>query len=171
MPTALSARFSRARTINEAEGWIQNVNQTLVQQTLTNYQTQVTNYVNAQKPDATVGDVLGTQTIIQENRPILLGTLPYTRITTGAKFQMVPDKPALEVPVQRVCERHRPRLRQPVHQLQARAHRALRGRKITLSFSPASQADQNTINSFLPQPHADGSPIRPSELPQSLPGI
>ena len=38
-----------------------------------------------------VGDVLGTQTIIQENRPIFLGTLPYTRVATGSKFQVVPD--------------------------------------------------------------------------------
>src|SRR5207249_3908063 len=89
--TSFISQIQQGATFNEAEGWVQNVSQSLVQQALTNYQTQVTNYVNAQKPDATVGNVLGTQTIIQENRPVLLGTLPYTRISTGAKFQSVPD--------------------------------------------------------------------------------
>jgi hypothetical protein len=45
----------------------------------------------------------------------------------------------------------------------------LAGRKITLSYSPATQADEDVINSFLPAPHADGTPIDPSELPTSLP--
>ena len=46
----------------------------------------------------------------------------------------------------------------------------LAGKKITLSFVPATQADQNLINSYFPKAHADGSPIDPSELPKSLPG-
>jgi len=45
----------------------------------------------------------------------------------------------------------------------------LAGKKITLSYSPATQADEDVINSYLPKPHADGSPIDPSELPSSLP--
>ena len=163
------SQIQQGATVNEAEGWVQNVNQTLVQQTLTNYQTQVTNYVNAQKPDATVGDVLGTQTIIQENRPILLGTLPYTRITTGAKFQMVPDNLRWKFRYN-VYANDTDRAFDNPFISYTQSTPSLAGKKITLSFSPASQADQNTINSFLPQPHADGSPIQPSELPQSLPG-
>lgn len=46
----------------------------------------------------------------------------------------------------------------------------LAGKKLTLSFVPATQADLDLINSYLPKPHADGSPIQPSELPSSLPG-
>jgi hypothetical protein len=43
------------------------------------------------------------------------------------------------------------------------------GKKITLSFSPASANDQAVIESLLPAPHADGTPIQPSELPSSFP--
>ena len=42
--------------------------------------------------------------------------------------------------------------------------------RLTLSYIPASQADADLIASYLPKPHADGSPILPSELPTSLPG-
>lgn len=45
----------------------------------------------------------------------------------------------------------------------------LAGKKITLSYSPATAQDEAVINSYLPQPHADGSPIQPSELPSQLP--
>jgi len=45
----------------------------------------------------------------------------------------------------------------------------LAGKKITLSYSPATPQDEAVISSFLPKPHADGTPIQPSELPSSLP--
>ena len=163
------SQIQKGATINEAEGWVQNVNQTLVQQALTNYETQVTNYVNAQKPDATVGDVLGTRAIIEENRPILLGTLPYTRIATGAKFQSVPDNLRWKFRYN-VYANDTERGFDNAFISYTQSTPRLAGKKITLSFSPASQPDQDTINSFLPQAHADGSPIQPSELPQSLPG-
>lgn len=45
----------------------------------------------------------------------------------------------------------------------------LAGKKITLSYSPATSQDEAMIGSFLPVPHADGTPIQTSELPSSLP--
>jgi hypothetical protein len=42
--------------------------------------------------------------------------------------------------------------------------------RLTLSYIPAIQADADLIASYLPKPHADDSPILPSELPTSLPG-
>jgi hypothetical protein len=46
----------------------------------------------------------------------------------------------------------------------------LAGKKITLSFSPAGQADADLIASFLPAPNADGTPFSPSQVPSLLPG-
>ncbi|MBI5910771.1 MAG: transglutaminase domain-containing protein, partial [Betaproteobacteria bacterium] len=162
-------QIQQGATVNTAEGWVQNVNQTLIQSTLTNYQTQVANYVNAQKANATVGDVLGTQAIVQENRPILLGTLPYKRIATGAKFQVIPDNLRWRFrynvyanDVDRANDTPMMSLNQSTP--------SLAGKKITLSFTPATPADLDVINSYLPQPHPDGTPILPSELPTSLPG-
>jgi hypothetical protein len=162
-------QIQRGATVNEAQGWVQNVNQIQIQQALTSYQAQVTNYVNAQKLDATVGDVLGTQSIVQENRPILLGTLPYRNIATGARFQAIPDNLRWKFRYNLYANDTDRALDNPfINYTQGTP--SLAGKKITLSFSPASQADQNTINSFLPQPHADGTPIQLSELPQNLPG-
>ena len=45
----------------------------------------------------------------------------------------------------------------------------LAGKKLTLAWVAASEADQKAIEALLPKPHADGSPIQPSELPTTLP--
>ncbi|MFN0318236.1 MAG: DUF2179 domain-containing protein, partial [Burkholderiales bacterium] len=78
-------------TVIEAEGWVQNVNQTAVQTALTNYQNQVKTYVDTANPNATVGDVLGTKTIVQSESAVLAGTLPYKSVATGARYQALPD--------------------------------------------------------------------------------
>jgi hypothetical protein len=44
------------------------------------------------------------------------------------------------------------------------------GKRLTLTYVPASQADADVVASYMPKPHADGSPIQPSEFPTSLPG-
>jgi hypothetical protein len=40
---------------------------------------------------------------------------------------------------------------------------------LTFAFAAASPADQQAMLSFLPAPHADGSPIQVSEMPVNLP--
>ena len=132
-------QIQQGATINEAEGWAQNVNQAAVQQTLANYQTQVTNYVNTQKANAAVGDVLGTQIIVQENRPIFLGTLPYTRILTGAKLQVIPDNLRWKFRYNVYANDTDRAVDSPfISHIQSTA--SLAGKKITLSFNPATQA-------------------------------
>jgi len=161
-------QIQQGATVNEAEGWVQNQNQSAIQQTLTNYQTQVTNYVNAQKSSATLGDVLGTQTIVQEIRQIFLGTLPYTRIATGAKFQVMPDNLRWKFRYN-VYANDTDRANDDPFISYIQSTASIAGKKITLSFNPATQVDQDTIDTFMPQPHPDGTPIQPSELPQSFP--
>jgi len=130
--------------VNETEGWVQNANQTRVQQTLTNYQTQVTNYVNTQKPNATVGEVLGTQTIVQENRSILLGTLPYTRIATGAKVQVIPDNLRSYVTVALYSSSTAAAL-ESADFSQRISLPSLGYKRFTLSYDPASSSDESVI--------------------------
>ena len=154
------AQAGQGATINEAEGWVQNPNQALAQQAIANYQAQVTNYVNAQNPNATLGDVSGTRAIIQESRPILLGTLPYTRIATGAKFQVIPDNLRWKFRYSMYAnDTDRADANPFIDYTQSTA--SLAGKKITQSFSAATQADQDTLDSFIP-------PSGP--LPISFPG-
>jgi hypothetical protein len=74
----------------DPSGWVQNINGAAIQNALTGYQAQVQTYIDSQKANATVGDVLGTKTITRQNNGMLTGSLPYRTIATGGKFTALP---------------------------------------------------------------------------------
>jgi hypothetical protein len=153
-------------TVNETEGWVTGVDSGLINAAMADYRAEVEAYMTANHPDATVGDVLGYKRINEQALPIFPGTLPNTHIATSTRMSALADA-------------HRHRLSFTVEPTSSFYYVApftvtyalpeLAGKKITLSYSPATQADEDVINSFLPAPHADGTPIDPSELPTSLP--
>lgn len=160
----LLAQIQSGATVNETQGWAQNLNQASLNAALTAYQDQIKTAIAQANPSATVGDVLGTRSIRPETLPMLPGTLPYTTLAIGSKFATLPDT---------LRWKFRTELTAATGAALASLSQAtpgLAGKKLTLSFVPASQADLDLINSYLPKPHADGSPIQPSELPSSLPG-
>ncbi|MBL0038830.1 MAG: hypothetical protein IPP36_09895, partial [Nitrosomonadales bacterium] len=171
IPLDAQALITQAQTgaTVDPSGWVQNINGTAIQTALTTYQTQVQDYINAQKATATVGDVLGTKTIIPQNNSILMGTLPYTTIATGGKFTTLPTQVRHQFQYNLYASALDRATDTPIFSFQQSLPN-IAGKKITLSFAPATQADTDLIASTLPKPHADGTPILPSELPTSLPG-
>jgi len=157
-------------TIDETNGSITGVNSALTQQTMLDYQTQVQNYLTQNHPNATVGDVIGKKEVDTTNLdvksyPYLLGTLPYRTAVKGSAFTSIPDtlRHKLTFNVNNGATDTTPLVI-------TKSLAELAGKKITLSYSPATADDEAVINSYLPTPHADGTPIEPGELPQSLPG-
>ncbi len=162
---AVLSQATTGATLNDTEGWVQNFSQGPVESALTTYRAQVKSYLDIQIPNATIGDALGTKRTTPETPPVLLGTLPYKTLATGAKMAAIPAN---------LKWKYRTSLTDGygITELASisESTATLAGRKITISFTPASQADSDLINSFLPAPHADGTPIQPSEIPSSLPG-
>lgn len=115
-------------------------------------------------PNATVGDVLGKKEIVKKEYPYLLGTLPYRGTIRGTAFTEIPDslRHKLIFTVTNGAFDETPLAI-------TKSLPELAGKKITLSYSPATPQDEALINSYLPKSHADGTPIQPSELPSSLP--
>ncbi len=82
---ALADNLKQKSTVNETEGWVQNVPQADIEQQLAQFQSQLRAHIDNQNPNATVGDVLGLQKIsIIPPRPLAAG-LPYQRIITSHK--------------------------------------------------------------------------------------
>jgi len=154
--------FQLTTSINP-DGSITNVNSALVQQKIQDYQTQVQNYIQQNYNNAIVSDVIGKKELIQQNYPILLGTLPYKSVQVGSEFATVPDNLRETISFS---------IPDPTGTSAGLSYTTsmpqIAGKKITLSFSPATANDQTVIESFLPTPHADGTPIQPSELPSSF---
>jgi hypothetical protein len=153
---------------NADEGWVQNVNQANVLQRMREYQTRVASHIAANRPDATVADVVGGSTIRALHLPFLPASAPYTIKTTAARFSQLPD-----------TLRHHFRYRvyvdpadvgygSPVMDWNIPTP-LVAGKNITMAWVAASQSDFDAITSSFPHPHQDGSPIRAEELPTGLP--
>ncbi len=159
-------QITATATINETEGYVAGVDSLYINQTMTDYQTQVESYIMANYPDATVGDVLGKKEIVPQEFSYLLGTLPYRTIVRGTEYAEIPSSLRHKISFKVVKDMYDELLGTPLNI--SKSLPELAGKKITLSYSPATQVDEDTINSYLPEPHADGTPIDPSELPTSL---
>ncbi len=154
-------------TINETEGYVTNLNALFIQQTMDDYRTRVDNYLAQNHPNATVGDVLGKKEIVKQEFPYLLGTLPYRDIVAGLKVPEIPDTLRHKITFKVFKDLYDSDFGTPINVTKSLPDIA--GKKITLSYAPATVQDEAVIDSFLPKPHADGTPIQISELPSSLP--
>ncbi|MFZ6640834.1 transglutaminase-like domain-containing protein [Undibacterium sp. TC4M20W] len=163
------AQIQLGATVSEAGSYVQNLNQTNLQTQMNNYQSQVVNYIKSQKANATAKDVIGTKKIKTEAYGILLGELPYRIVALGNEFQVLPDNLRWKFKTNIYPADGISTSDNAIIELNQSTPK-LAGKKITLSFVPATQADQDLITRYLPKAHADGSPTQQNELPTSLPG-
>ncbi len=169
-------QLKSSATINETAGYVTGVDFLLTQQTMQGYQTRVQSYIQQNHPNATVGDVLGKKEIDKKEYRYLLGTLPYRDAIRGVAFAELPDtyrhKLSFNVINDGINTSFIDPEAPPVADTSLNITKSLpelAGKKITLSYSPATPQDEAVVNSYLPKPHADGTPIQPNELPSSLP--
>ncbi len=166
---ALLSAAQQGATVNEAQGWVQNLNQAALQSQLADYQNRLSNYIQSQNANATVGDVIGRKILQQQAPSLLAATLPYTVVSAGQQVSAVPSSLQHQFSYRLYASDTDRMLDSPLLSYTEKTSQ-LAGKRLTLSYVPATQADADVIASYLPKPHADGSPIQPSELPSSLPG-
>lgn len=164
---SLIDQITSTATINEQEGYATGVDSAYIQQTMTDYQTQVKNYITQIYPDATVGDILGKKEIIKHEWGFLPVLPMFRTVNINWIKSELPDNLRHKINFNVTKDIFDQELGTPINITKSLPE--LAGKKITLSYSPATQADENTIASYFPTPHTDGTPINPSELPSSLP--
>ena len=167
---ALLNAAQQGATVNEQQGWVQNLNQTAIQNQLNSYQNRLQNYINSTTPpsgngaNSTVGEVIGKKIIPAAEPEMLAGTNPYKVVLQASQSTAIPSS---------LQHRFRYTLSDnwgnELLRFEAKTSQ-LAGKRLTLGYAAADQATTDLINSYLPKPHADGSQIQPSELPTSLPG-
>ncbi len=135
-------------TINEAEGYVTNVNSALIQQTIQDYQARAQDYISQNTPSATVGDIIGSRIIKQEKFPFLPITTWAKDITNpaGAQSHTLPDSMLHKVSlVLQDSDTSETTLSYTVNLAE------VAGKKVTVSYDPATAADQTTINNYVEQ--------------------
>jgi len=119
-------------------------------------------------PDATIFEVLGTQTIIPSNRPTLAAGLPYSLIAKSNTFKALPSNLRHHFKFSLYANEMDRILDEPALNL-SQSLPDIAGKHLTLSFEPASDSDRQVIESYLPE-IPEGQELDPNDLPTSLPG-
>ncbi|MFP1678351.1 transglutaminase domain-containing protein [Alloalcanivorax sp. C16-2] len=163
----LARTIEQESTINEEEGWVQGVPGTAIEERLEDYRAELQAYIDNQAPEATVGEVLGTKTIKDVIHQQLTASLPYDLVTRQLTTSELSDS---------VRWKFRYRLHTSTNGYKGselltieEPTVALAGKSLSLSFSPATQEDEDTLASYLPDADEDGE-LDPGELPDTLPG-
>lgn len=134
-------QLQSAATIDEPAGYVANIDSAFIQTTVTDLQSRLQSYLNTNLPNATVEDLIGKKTIKLQTFPIMAGTLAYKTVTTGSRFSTLFDalrhKLSFEVGTETLFG----------PDLTFTANLAeLVGHRVTLSYVPATAADQTTVD-------------------------
>ncbi|HKK57239.1 transglutaminase-like domain-containing protein, partial [Marinobacter sp.] len=162
-------QLQSSATINEAEGWVQGLDVAQVQAQLDDYQTRVESYINSQNSNATLGDVLGTQQIVPDKSVSIENVqLPYRDIRASAVAPNLPESLYYKFRLQ-IGNTTGGSFGIPVQWggVSAELERTtteLVGKSIAISFRPATIADQQTLETYLPE-----NPQSVEDLPDQLP--
>ena len=162
---ALLKAAQQGATVNEAEGWVKNLNTTALQSQLTAYQDQLKTYIDSQNGgESTVGDVLGIHRAKIDPLPYLAGTLPYPIKARSQQFSTVPASLRAQFRYRIYSNAtHAAWGDSPLLSFTAPTA-SLAGKKLTLAWVAATAADQAAIEALIPKNITD-----PSQLPRTIP--
>lgn len=159
-PEQLAQSFMNSGTTNESEGWVTGFDASILQNAQIEAQQKLEAYIQNNLTDPTVGDVIGgRQTIIQEY-PMLPSSLPNKIVVTGSRYDKLPGQLQQKI-TWAFGKDILGDLIDPVSFPFAKVN----NQKITLSFRPATEADEQALQSLLPE----GEITDISQLPSTIP--
>jgi len=140
---AFVTQIESTATINETEGYVANVDTAFIQTTFTDLQVQIDSYLEANLPDATVGDLIGEKTIGAKAFPFFSATLPYQKVVSGNPVSALSDSLRHMMTFKLTTEAFF-----GSNMSFSASLPELAGKRITLSYVPASPSDQQTVDSY-----------------------
>ena len=159
----LAAQLSQGATIS-ANG-VAGLNTSTLSAAYSAFASKVNAYIAATKANATVSDVLGSQSAVVEDLPILAGALPYKVVTLGAVYSTLPDTLRWQVQYGLYASEY-DRTQGNAIVSTAQWLPQLVGKRMTLSFNGATSSDTSKIAAALnatPLPASiNGGPIQTS---------
>ncbi|RRS02418.1 hypothetical protein EIP75_20950 [Aquabacterium soli] len=166
---ALLNAAKQGSSVSDADGSAQNINRQAMRAMLDDYQARLETYVHQQGPNASIGDIVGKKINQATISTILEASLPYVVVQSGTAESAVPSGLQHKFMYNLYANAQDRALEEPLLAYTETVSQLV-GKRFTLNYVPASQADADTIASYLPKAHADGSPVLPKEFPTSLPG-
>ncbi|WP_159931096.1 transglutaminase family protein [Oceanicoccus sp. KOV_DT_Chl] len=155
---AFANTLQSTATVNETEGWVQNVNQAFIETELEDYRQALEDYLTNQQPEATVGDVIGSKTIIETTSVSLPTQLPYNQIVVSQALTEIPDHLRYKFTFKLQDQFGGELLSHTATTVE------LAGQSLAISFNPATAADEQALLDYLPD-----NPQSAEDLPNIIP--
>ncbi len=149
--------------VDETAGWLRGVDDELIKTAALAHLNQVNAFVLSQQPEATVAEVFGTKKIVEATWSVLPSGLPYKTLVRAHVFSEIPNTLRHKYQFMLYASKSAKAFDEPLVSF-VQSLPALIGKKITLSFAAASEADVETITNFI------STPPDPISFPTELPG-
>jgi len=130
-------------TINEQEGFVANLDAAFIETTITDVHNQFQDYVDTNLPDVTVVDLIGVKSINEQAFPVLPASLPYRTLVVGTRFSSIPNSLSHTLSFEVT-----PKIFFGTDLFFEARYSELVGKRVTLSYVPATTEDQQTVDSF-----------------------
>ena len=141
---------------------MQGLSASIIEQAQQQAQQKLEAHINGMQ-NPTVGDVIGGRTIQQRTYDFFPSSLPYSRVIRGNAYAQLPDSLRVRVSLGLGWDR----IDQEYLQSKTMTLYQLNQRNLTISFKPASVADENALRALIPENLTDPSQL-PSFLPSSI---
>jgi hypothetical protein len=158
--------FTRTLIGDDAEGWISGVDTAAFDAALLNANAEIHAWFDRLESEDRWWQV--EQTIIAQYFPVLMGSLPYTVITNSGAYSGLPTSLRKAFRFDLYATETDRSIGSPALTYSASLPQ-LAGKRLTMAFAPASEADFNLIASYLPT-LTDGQLLAPEQLISTLPG-
>ncbi|MFH7320710.1 transglutaminase domain-containing protein, partial [Desulfurivibrio sp. D14AmB] len=156
---ALVQQFIDSGTVNEEQGWVQGLDPTVVEAAQEQARQALEAHIETMT-DPTVGEVVGGGKVILQEEAVLPSGLPYQRVVEGARYAYLPQALQPRITFGMGADLFGdPQVQESFPWAQ------LNNRKVTLSFRPATEADEEALLALLPE----GEITDLSQLPTSIP--
>ncbi len=160
---ALQEQLLSSAVIDEANGSVSSIDESVLQDVLTQAQAKLETYVDTNMTDPTVLDVIGGKKTIIREYPTLPSSLPNEILVTGARYAALPASLQQKVTISMESTDIYSML--DGDRTVTFPYAKVNNEKVTLSFRPATDADEAALEAYLP----DGNITDISQLPSSLP--
>ena len=158
-PDQLAQDFVDSGTVNEEESWVSGFDPQILADAQEQVQADLEAYIENNVEDPTVGDVIGGRKVIVKEYPTVPSALPYRLLVDEARYAAVPEAFQQAITLAFGVS-HSGFPVDPITIPWARVN----NHKLTVSFSPATEADEQQLEDIYP---ADAQDLE--DLPQTIP--
>jgi len=159
-PATLAQSFLDSGAVNETEGWATGFDPSILEDAQAQASAALETYIDENLTNPTVGEVIGGNRAIIQEAPVLPSSLPNRIVVEGARYAEIPRQ--LQHRVTFLWDRDAAgQWLEPL----TLPWPAVNNQKVTLSFKPATAADEEALLAWLPE----GEITDVSQLPSSLP--